>query len=85
MKIVVLDGYTLNPGDLTWDELKQLGELVVYDRTPAEQVVERAAGAEIVFTNKTPLDESTLNRLDQLKYIGILATGYNIVNTEVAK
>jgi glycerate dehydrogenase len=85
MKIVVLDGYTLNPGDLTWEELHKLGELVVYDRTPAEQVVERAAGAEIVFTNKTPIDENALNSLDRLKYIGILATGYNIVNTEVAK
>ena len=85
MKIVVLDGYTLNPGDLSWDALKQLGELVVYDRTAADKVVERAAGAEIIFTNKTPVSEDTLNQLPSLKFIGVLATGFNIVNTEVAK
>ena len=85
MKIVILDGYTLNPGDLSWDALKQSGELVVYDRTPADKVVERAAGAEIIFTNKTPVSEDTLHQLPSLKFIGILATGFNIVNTEVAK
>ena len=85
MKIVVLDGYTLNPGDLSWDALKQLGELVVYDRTAADKVVERAAGAEIIFTNKTPVSEDTLNQLPSLKFIGVLATGFNIVNTVVAK
>ena len=85
MKIVVLDGYTLNPGDLTWDELKKFGELVIYDRTPADKVVERAAGAEIIFTNKTPVGEEAINQLTSLKFIGVLATGYNIVNTEVAK
>ena len=85
MKIVVLDGYTLNPGDLSWDALKQLGELVVYDRTHADKVVERAAGAEIIFTNKTPVSEDTLNQLPSLKFIGVLATGFNIVNTVVAK
>jgi glycerate dehydrogenase len=85
MKIVILDGYTLNPGDLSWDELKKLGDLVVYDRTPPAQVLERAAGAEILFTNKTPIGEDVLNTLDNLKYIGILATGYNVVNTELAK
>jgi glycerate dehydrogenase len=85
MKIVVLDGYTLNPGDLDWDGLKKLGELVVYDRTPADQVTERAAGAAILFTNKTPVSEEAINQLSSLKFIGILATGYNIVNTEAAK
>jgi glycerate dehydrogenase len=85
MKIVILDGYTLNPGDLNWDGLKQLGDLTVYDRTPADKVVERASGAEIVFTNKTPVSEDALNHLPKLKFIGVLATGYNIVNTEVAK
>lgn len=85
MKIVVLDGYTLNPGDLAWDGLKGLGDLTVYDRTPADKVVERANGAEVVFTNKTPMGEDVLNRLPSLKFIGVLATGYNIVNTEVAK
>lgn len=85
MKIVVLDGYTLNPGDLSWGELMQFGDVTVYDRTPADKVVERADGAEIIFTNKTPLGEDVLKQLTSLKYIGVLATGYNIVNTEVAK
>ncbi|MCK8492985.1 D-2-hydroxyacid dehydrogenase [Spirosoma sp. RP8] len=85
MKIVVLDGYTLNPGDLSWEGLEKLGELTVYDRTPAGQVVERAKDAEIIFTNKTPLGEDILVQLPALKFIGILATGYNIVNTDVAK
>ena len=85
MKIVILDGYTLNPGDLSWDELKKLGDVVIHDRTPADKVVERAKDAEIVFTNKTPIGEEALNQLLSLKYIGVLATGYNIVNTEVAK
>lgn len=85
MKIVILDGYTLNPGDLTWDGLKQLGDVVIYDRTPADKVIERSEGAEIVFTNKTPIDEKSLNNLPDLKYIGVLATGYNVINTEIAK
>ena len=85
MKIVVLDGYTLNPGDLSWDGLKKIGDLVVYDRTPADKIVERATGAEIVFTNKTPLNKDVLKQLDSLKYIGVLATGYNVVDTETAK
>ena len=85
MKIVVLDGYALNPGDLSWDELKKLGDVVVYDRTPADKVVERAAGAEVIFTNKTPVGEDVINQLSSLKFIGVLATGYNIVNTDVAK
>ena len=85
MKIVVLDGYTLNPGDLNWDGLKKLGELIVYDRTPVDKVVERAAGAEIIFTNKTPVSEEAINALPSLKFIGVLATGYNIVNTDAAK
>lgn len=85
MKIVVLDGYTLNPGDLSWEGLEKLGDLTVYDRTPADQVVERAKDAEIIFTNKTPLDKATLANLPALKFIGVLATGYNIVDTDVAK
>jgi glycerate dehydrogenase len=85
MKIVILDGFTLNPGDLSWDALKELGELVIYERTPADKVAERAAGAEVVFTNKTPINEDALNQLPALKFIGVLATGYNIVNTELAK
>lgn len=85
MKIVVLDGYTLNPGDLSWDELKALGECTVYDRTDPEHIVERASDAEIVLTNKTPLMREAMRRLTKLKYIGVLATGYNIVNVEMAK
>jgi glycerate dehydrogenase len=85
MKIVVLDGYALNPGDLSWDGLKQFGEVVVYDRTPKEMVIERAKDAEIIYTNKTVIDEAVLNELPVLKYIGVLATGYNIVDTETAR
>ncbi len=85
MKIVILDGYTLNPGDLNWDGLKKFGNVEINDRTPADKVVERASDAEIVFTNKTPVSEDALNHLPKLKFVGVLATGYNIVNTEVAK
>lgn len=85
MKIVVLDGYTLNPGDLSWEPMRQLGDLTVYERTPADQVYERARDAEIVFTNKTPIPATVINKLSSLKYIGVLATGYNIVDTEAAK
>jgi glycerate dehydrogenase len=84
MKIVVLDGYTLNPGDLSWDALAAMGELTVYNRTPADKVVERAQGAAIIFTNKTPVDEAAIQQLHALKYIGVLATGYNIVHTVAA-
>jgi len=85
MKIVVLDGYTLNPGDLSWDELKKFGEVDIYDRTPLDKVMERAGGAEIVFTNKTPVGGDTIRQLPSLKFIGVLATGYNVVDTEAAK
>ncbi|HEY9533643.1 MAG TPA: D-2-hydroxyacid dehydrogenase [Mucilaginibacter sp.] len=85
MKIVVLDGYTLNPGDLSWDALKQLGNVTVYDRTRYDQIVSRCQDAEVVLTNKTPLDVATLNQLPRLKYVGVLATGYNIVDVAVCK
>ena len=85
MKIVVLDGYTLNPGDLSWDGLKQIGALEVYERTSAEEVYERAKDAEIVLTNKTPVSGEVINKLSSLRYIGVLATGYNIVDVEAAK
>ena len=85
MKIVILDGYTLNPGDLSWDEMKKFGEIEIYDRTTPDKIVERAQGAEFIFTNKTPLDEEVLKQLDSLKFIGVLATGYNVVNTKFAK
>jgi glycerate dehydrogenase len=83
--IVVLDGYTLNPGDLSWDELKQLGEVTLYDRTSPEDIPSRAAHAEIVLTNKTPLSGETLAKLPKLRYIGVLATGYNIVDIHAAR
>jgi glycerate dehydrogenase len=85
MKIVVLDGYTLNPGDLCWDEWEKLGELRVYDRTPYEKTAERCADAEVVLTNKAPLRKDVLEKLSSLKYIGVLATGYNIIDTETAR
>lgn len=84
MKIVVLDGYTLNPGDLTWDGLAELGELTVYDRTAAVETVERAAGAEIIFTNKVILSREVLAHLPELRFIGVLATGYNVVDIAAA-
>ena len=85
MQIVVLDGYTLNPGDLTWDGLEALGACEVHDRTPAGRIVERAQGAGIVLTNKTPLSRDTIEQLPALKYIGVLATGYNIVDIAAAR
>ncbi len=85
MKIVVLDGYTLNPGDLSWDELKKLGDLTVYDRTPDDGIIKRSAGADILFTNKIALGEDEFQKLPGLKYVGVLATGYNVVDIEAAK
>ena len=85
MKIVVLDGYTLNPGDNSWDEVAALGELKVYDRTDPVEIIERATGADVILTNKTPLTAETLARLPALKFIGVLATGYNIVDAKAAR
>lgn len=84
MKIVVLDGYTENPGDLSWKGLESLGELTVYDRTPEEQVVERIGRAEAVYTNKTPISAQTIKSCPNLRFIGVLATGYNIVDIHAA-
>lgn len=85
MNIVVLDGYALNPGDLSWDEIKKLGNLTVYDRTPPELTVQRAKNAEAIFTNKVILNKEILAKLPKLKFIGVLATGYNVVDVDVAK
>jgi glycerate dehydrogenase len=84
-RIVVLDGHTLNPGDLSWDALGTMGELTVHDRTPSAQVVERAANAEIIFTNKSLLPAEAIEALPALRYIGVLATGYNVVDTAAAR
>jgi glycerate dehydrogenase len=84
-KIVVLDGYTLNPGDLSWDGLQKIATLEVHDRTEPAKIVERARGADAVLTNKTPLSAETLAQLPDLKYIGVLATGYNVVDVKAAK
>lgn len=84
MKIVVLDGYALNPGDLSWECLRRYGELAVYDRTPEDKVIDRIGDAEIVITNKTPIMEDTLSKCN-IKYIGVTATGYNVVDMEAAK
>ena len=85
MKIVVLDGYTLNPGDLSWDGLKALGDVVVYDRTPADKTIERIGDAEIVFTNKTVINKEIFAACSGIKFIGVLATGYNVVDVDMAK
>lgn len=88
MKIVVLDGYCLNPGDLSWQGFEALGEVTVYDRTPLDdegEILRRIGGAEVVLTNKTPLSRATLERCPRLRYIGILATGYNVVDTAAAR
>ena len=85
MKIVVLDGYTLNPGDLDWKGLEALGELTVYDRTDACDIVSRIGDAEIVYTNKTPLTEETFAACPSIRFVGVLATGYNVVDVDAAK
>lgn len=84
MKIIILDGYTENPGDLSWEALERLGELTVYDRTPAEQTARRMQGAEAVFTNKTVISEEAMEQCPELKFIGVLATGVNVVDLKAA-
>lgn len=85
MKTVILDGFALNPGDLDWTDFLSLSSCTIYDFTPRELIMERAEGAEALITNKTPLNAETLSKLPQLKYIGVLATGYNIVDIHAAK
>ena len=85
MRIVVLDGYTTNPGDLCWDKLKELGECTIYDRTAPGEVLERAAGAEAILTNKVVINSETMTALPDLKYIGVMATGYNVVDINAAR
>ena len=85
MKIVILDGYTANPGDLSWEALKNIGELTVYDRTSSEETVQRAKDADVVLTNKVCLWRQDIELLPKLRYIGVLATGYNVVDLEAAR
>lgn len=85
MKIVILDGYTENPGDLSWKGFEKIGDLTVYDRTDQKDILDRIKDAEIVITNKTPLSSEIINACDKMKYIGILATGYNVVDIVAAK
>jgi glycerate dehydrogenase len=84
MRIIVLDGYTLNPGDLSWDGIRSIGDLVVCDRMPVDQTVEKARGFDILLTNKAPVTREMIDQLPDLKYIGVLATGYNIVDVKAA-
>jgi glycerate dehydrogenase len=85
MKIVVLDGYTLNPGDLSWRALDSLGTCIIYERTDSSLVMERSCQADVLLTNKVVLDAETIRSLPRLKYIGVLATGYNVVNIHAAR
>ena len=85
MKIVILDGYTANPGDLSWKALEEMGELTVYERTKPEETIDRAKDAEVVLTNKVLLRRQEIEQLPKLKYIGVLATGYNVVDLEAAR
>ena len=85
MKIVVLDGYVLNPGDLTWDGIESLGNCTIYERTSPELTLERTKGADVLITNKVVLNKAIIESLPNLKYIGVLATGYNVVDVEAAK
>ena len=85
MQIVVLDGHTLNPGDLRWDELQSLGSCIIFERTSPEQILSRAAAAEIILTNKVVLSRETISALPKLRYIGVLATGINVVDTRAAR
>lgn len=84
MNICILDGYSLNPGDLDWSPVERLGDVTLFDRTPADKIVERAADADIVLTNKVPFSADTLRQLPRLRFICVLATGYNIIDTEAA-
>ena len=85
LKITVLDGATLNPNDLSWEWLKNLGECEIFDRTPQEKIIERCKDSVIILTNKTPLNKDTLEKLPKLKYIALLSTGYNVVDIDYAK
>jgi glycerate dehydrogenase len=84
MKIIILDGYTLNPGDISWAGFERLGDFTMYDRTSPDKIIERSESAEIILTNKSIISKETIEQLPNLKYIGVLATGYNIVHVQAA-
>ena len=84
MKIVILDGYTENPGDLSWEGFEKLGDLTVYEHTPTDEIISRIGDAELVITNKTPISAETFSACPQIRYVGVLATGYNIVDVNAA-
>ncbi len=84
MKIIILDGYTLNPGDISWAGFETLGDFTMNDRTSPDKIIERSENAEIILTNKTIINKLTIEQLPKLKYIGVLATGYNIVDVKAA-
>lgn len=83
-KIVVLDGYTVNPGDLSWDNLRSLGKCEVFDRTPESEIINRCGEAEIILTNKVVIDRKLIKSLSKLRYVGVLATGYNVVDVDLS-
>jgi len=85
MKIVVLDGQTLNPGDLSWESLKELGDVIIYERTSEKQIISRIGDAQVIFTNKTPITKEILDKISNVKFIGVLATGYDVVDYNYAK
>ena len=85
MKIVVLDGYTLNPGDLNWNQIKTLGDIIIYDRTDSADIISRIGDAEVVLTNKTPIRKETMKACPNIKLISVLATGYDVIDIEAAK
>ena len=85
MKIVILDGHTVNPGDLSWREFEKLGVVTIYERTPKDKIIERIGDAQAVIINKTPIKRDIIAACPHLRYIGVLATGYNIVDIEAAK
>ncbi|RCH53864.1 D-2-hydroxyacid dehydrogenase [Mucilaginibacter hurinus] len=85
MQITILDGHTLNPGDLSWDALKQFGNVTIYERTAPHELLKHAEGADVLLTNKCPVGGEAMEQLPQLKYIGVTATGYNIIDTQTAK
>ena len=80
MRIVIMDGSAANPGDLDWKPFEAIGDVAAYDYTPSDKIIERASGAEVVITNKTPFTEQIVAQLPDLKYIGVLATGFNVVD-----